>query len=399
MSKKDIFGDEVKSKETDFASLFEESIGQAGKRFKVGDQFRAEILSIGQEEAFVSTGGSQDAVILRADLLDDEKNLKYKVGDILDVVVVKLKGGEIRVTRKGSKKAATDLDSLQDAFDMELPVEGRVLELVKGGFRVDMQGQKAFCPISQIDAQFVQSGEEYVGKKFEFIITQLDESGRNIVVSRKKLLQLQRAESEGAWMEKHKVGDVMPGTVSRLEAFGAFVKFNDGVEGLVHVSEIGFTRLKHASEALKVGELVQVKILKIEDDGGRLKISLSIKQAGGIGDPWMKVPVEFPVGSVLMGTVEKKENFGLFVQLAPGITGLLPKSKWRDSVEGAQFENKKRGDQVQVRVDQIQFEERRLTLGLPSEDEDLSWKNHQTSSKSFGAFADAFKNATTARKK
>ena len=104
-------------------------------------------------------------------LIDENKNLKYKVGDILDVVVVKVKGGEIRVTRKGSKKAAADIDSLQDAADMELPVEGRVLELVKGGFRVDVQGQKAFCPISQIDTQFVQSGEEYIGKKLEFLIT------------------------------------------------------------------------------------------------------------------------------------------------------------------------------------------------------------------------------------
>ncbi len=193
MSKKDIFGDEIKENESDFASLFENSIARASKSLRTGDQFKAEILSIGQEEAFVSTGTPQDAVILRTDLLDAENKLQYKVGDIIDVVVVRVKGGEIRVTRKGSKKAATDLDSLQDAFDMELPVQGRVLELVKGGFRIDMQGQKAFCPISQIDSHFVKSGEEFVGKKFDFLITQLDEQGRNIVISRKKLLQLQKA--------------------------------------------------------------------------------------------------------------------------------------------------------------------------------------------------------------
>ena len=160
MSKKDIFGDDENANESDFSSLFEKSIDQAARRLKVGDQLKSEILTIGQEEAFVSTGTPQDAAILRLDLLDENKQLKYKVGDIIDVVVVKVKGGEIRVTRKGSKRAATDLDSLQDASDMELPVEGRVLELVKGGFRVDIQGQKAFCPISQIDTAFVQSGEE-----------------------------------------------------------------------------------------------------------------------------------------------------------------------------------------------------------------------------------------------
>lgn len=399
MAKKDIFGDDVAANESDFSSLFERSLASTGKTLKVGDQFPAEILSIGQEEAFVSTGTPQDATILRADLLDADKNLKYKVGEVIDVVVVRVKGGEIRVTRKGSKKAATDIDSLQDAYDMELPIEGRVLEVVKGGFRVDIQGQKAFCPISQIDSAFVQSGEEYVGKKLEFIITKIDEGGRNIVVSRKKLLVLQRAENEGAWMETHKVGDILTGTVTRLEAYGAFIRFDDGVEGLVHVSEIGFSRIKHASEALKLNETVQVKILKIEEVDERLKISLSIKQAGGIGDPWMKVPVDFPVGAIINGTVEKKEAFGLFIQLAPGITGLMPKSKWRDSADGAQYENKKRGDSIQVRVDEIQFEQRRLTLGLPTEAEDLSWQSHTNSSKNFGAFADAFQKASTKTKK
>lgn len=395
MSKKDIFGDEVNENKTDFASLFEKSLDQAGRQFKVGDQFKSEILSIGQEEAFVSTGSPQDAVILKSDLLDEDKNLKYKVGDFIEVVVVKVKGGEIRVTRKGSRKAATDLDSLQDAFDMELPVEGRVLEAVKGGFRVDVQGQKAFCPISQIDSQFVQSGDDYVGKKFEFIVTQLDGQGRNIVVSRKKLLQLQRAENEGAWMEKTKIGDVLMGTVTRLETFGAFIKFQDGVEGLVHVSEIGFTRIRHASEALKLGETVQVKVLKIEEDGDRLKISLSIKQAGGVGDPWLKVPVEFPVGTITNGVVEKKENFGLFVQIIPGVTGLLPRSKWKDSSESAQYEGKKKGDSIQVRIDQILFEDRKLSLGLPTEAEDLSWQSHTQSQGSFGALAAAFQKANT----
>jgi small subunit ribosomal protein S1 len=404
MTKKDIFGDELRSsetrsKESDFASLFEQSLAQAGRSFKVGDQFKAEILSIGQEEAFLSTGSPQDAIILRSELLDENQNLKFKIGEQLEVVVIKVKGGEIRVARKGSRKSAVDFDSLQDAFDMEIPVEGRVLELVKGGFRVDIQGQKAFCPISQIDSQFVQSGEEYVGKKLEFLITQLDQLGRNIVVSRKKVLQIQRVENEGLWMEKHNVGDVLSGIVTRLEAFGAFIKLDGGVEGLVHISEIGFVRIKHASESLKVGETVQVKILKIEEDGDRLKISLSIKQAGGVGDPWLQVPVHFPVGTILNAIVEKKENFGIFIQIIPGVTGLLPRSKWKESVEAAQYEAKKKGDAIQVRIDQILFEERKISLGLPTEAEDLSWKSHSSSaSGGFGALAAAFQKASTVKK-
>ncbi len=395
MSKKDIFGDDVSENKTDFADLFEQSLGRAGRQFQVGDNFTAEILSIGQEEAFLSTGGSQDAIILKSDLLDENKNLKYKVGDSIEVSVIRVRDGEVRVTRKGSRKAATELDSLQDAFDMELPVEGRVLEAVKGGFRIEIQGRRTFCPISQIDISFVQSGEEFIGKKYEFLITQLDESGRNIVVSRRKLLELQKAESEGAWMQTHKVGEVVPGVVTRLESFGAFVKLEDGVEGLVHISEIGFVRIKHPSESLAVGEHVQVKILKIEEQDTRLKISLSIKQAGGLGDPWLQVPQQFPVGAVIDGTVEKKESFGIFVNLTPGVSGLLPRSKWRDSVEASQYESKKRGDTLKVRVDQIQFEERKLTLGLPTLEEDESWKSHSQGSSQFGSLAAAFEKAKT----
>jgi len=377
----------------DFGSLFEQSLSSAGRRLQTGDKLKAEILSIGKEEAFVSTGTPQDAVILRADLLDDEKNLKYKVGDIIDVIVVKTKGDEIRVTRKGSKSAPVDVESLEDAFDMELPVEGKVTEVVNGGYRVSVQGQAAFCPISQMDVRPVADPAGLIGKKFEFLITQFEARKRNIVISRRKLLDLQRAESEGTWIQTHKIGEILQGTITRLESFGAFVDLGQAVEGLVHISEVGFVRLKHPSEAVHVGDIVQVKILKIDEEDSRLKISLSIKQAGGVGDPWMQVPQTYPVGSILDGTVDKKADFGLFVVLAPGITGLLPKSKWREAVDSGQYENKKKGDVIKVRVDEVKFTERKISLGLPTEAEDESWKQHQTS-QSFGALAAAFQQAS-----
>ena len=377
----------------DFGSLFEQSLSSAGRRLQTGDKLKAEILSIGKEEAFVSTGTPQDAVILRADLLDDEKNLKYKVGDIIDVIVVKTKGDEIRVTRKGSKSAPVDVKSLEDAFDMELPVEGKVTEVVNGGYRVSVQGQAAFCPISQMDVRPVADPAGLIGKKFEFLITQFEARKRNIVISRRKLLDLQRAESEGTWIQTHKIGEILQGTITRLESFGAFVDLGQAVEGLVHISEVGFVRLKHPSEAVHVGDIVQVKILKIDEEDSRLKISLSIKQAGGVGDPWMQVPQTYPVGSILDGTVDKKADFGLFVVLAPGITGLLPKSKWREAVDSGQYENKKKGDVIKVRVDEVKFTERKISLGLPTEAEDESWKQHQTS-QSFGALAAAFQQAS-----
>lgn len=375
MSKRDVFGDETNVKAgSDFASLFENSTGTIGNKLKNGDGFVAEILSIGKEEAFVSTPTSNDAMILRTELLDDDKNLKYKIGDRIDVVVISTKGQEIRVVKKGSRKANSDMDSLEDAADMEMPVEGRVTEVCNGGFRVAIMGKIAFCPVSQMDFK-VTDPASYVEKKFDFIITKYESKGRNIVVSRRKLLDLNKAENEGSFLESAKPGDIFTGKVTRLEKFGAFVDIGNGVDGLVHISEIGYSRLQDPSEALSIGQDVTVKLLKLEEVDGRLKISLSIKQGGGESDPWMAVPANFPIGSVHKGTVEKKEVFGLFVNIAPGVTGLLPKSKWRDSVEGQNFEMKKKGDVISVQIDEILFEQKRISLGLPQEAEDSSWKS------------------------
>ncbi|WP_347356515.1 S1 RNA-binding domain-containing protein [Bdellovibrio sp.] len=391
MSKKDIFGDDVPATK-DFAS-FEELFAQSEKglktRLSVGDQVHGEILSIGKEEAFVSTGTPTDGMILTKDLLDENKEVKYKVGDYIDCVVTSIKGGEVRLAKKGSLNASTD--SLEDAFDMELPVEGRVTETCNGGFRVSIQGKTAFCPISQIDSRFVQDANEYVGKKFDFMITQLDPKGRNIVVSRRKVLDLQKAENEGTFMLKHQPGALLEGKIMRLEKFGAFVELEAGIEGLIHVSELSWSRVHDPKEVVMAGQPVTVKLLKMEEIDGRLKISLSLKQADGAGNPWMTVPQKFPVGTVVQGKVEKKETYGLFVNIAPGVTGLLPRSKWRDSVEAAQYENKKRGDDVTVQVDQILFEEKKISLGLPGEAEDMSWKSHSTAASGLGAMADALK--------
>lgn len=392
MSKKDIFGDEIDNKK-DFASfeeLFAQSEQNIGKRLSVGDQVKGEILSIGKEESFVSTGTPNDGMIATRDLLDENKELKYKVGDLIDCVVVAFKNGEIRLGKKGSMNASTD--SLEDAFDMELPIEGRVTEVVNGGFRVNIQGKTAFCPISQIDLKFVTEAAEYVDRKFEFIITQFDKKGRNIVVSRRRLLEMQRAENEGTFMLKHQPGALLEGKIVRLEKFGAFVELEPGIEGLVHVSELSWSRVNDPHEVVSLNQKVSVKLLKTEDLDGKLKISLSMKQADGEGNPWTTVPQKYPVGTVVQGKVEKKETYGLFVNIGPGVTGLLPRSKWRDSVEANQYEAKKRGDEVTVQVDQIIFEEKKISLGLPQEGEDHSWKAQaQTSNAGFGSLADALK--------
>lgn len=391
MSKKDIFGDDIEDSKdlASFEELFAQSEKGLSRHLKVGDEVHGEILSIGKEEAFISTGTPVDGLIFTRDLLDENKEVKYKVGDSIDCVVTAFKNGEIRLAKKGSKAAATD--SLEDAFDMELPIEGRVTEICNGGFRVNIQGKTAFCPISQMDLKFTADANEFVGRKFEFMITQFDSKGRNIVVSRRRLLELQRAENEGTFMLKHQPGALLEGKVVRLERFGAFVELEPGIEGLIHVSELAWSRVNDPHEVVSLGQNLTVKLLKTEELDGKLKISLSLKQADGEGNPWLSVPQKFPVGTVVKGKVEKKEAYGLFVNIGPGVTGLLPKSKWRDSVDAGQYENKKRGDEVTVQVDQILFEEKKISLGLPQEQEDNSWKSH-TSTGGFGSLGDAFKN-------
>lgn len=376
MSKRDLFGDELNVKAaTDFASLFENSLGAVGKKLSTGDTFIGEILSISKEESFVSTTTPNDAMILTVELLDENKELKYKVGDSIEVVVIKTKGGEIRVTKKGSKKSNSDLDSLEDAFDMELPIEGRVTEICNGGFRVSINNKVAFCPVSQMDMRVVDQ-QSYIDKKFDFIITKLEP--RNIVVSRRKLLDQLKTENEGLFVDEAKNGDIFTGRVTRMEKFGAFVTLENGVEGLVHISEIGWSRLADPSEVLHVGQNVTVKLLRSEEVDGRLKISLSIKQGGGESDPWTMVPQNFPVNSVHKGTVEKKEAYGLFVNIAPGVTGLLPKSKWRDSVDHQTYETRKKGDSIQVQIDEILLDQKKISLGVPSEISDETWKSVST---------------------
>lgn len=391
--------DDDSSKTDDFGAMLDASFGAGGGRLSVGDKIRGEILSIGKEQAFVSTGTPTDGQIPRLELLNDKKELAYKVGDVIDVVVLKVREGEIRLRLKGAKGAADDVENLEDAFDMELPVEGKVLEAVKGGYRVSIQGVKAFCPISQIDLRPAADPNVYVGNKYEFVITQYEAKGRNVVVSRRRMLEAGKAEAEGAFLQSNQVGDVVDGTVQRMEQFGAFVELLPGVEGLVHISEISWARLAHPSEVLAVGTPVKVKILKMEDGaggGGQLRISLSIKQGGGESDPWMQLATKFPLGTQVDGTVVKKEAFGLFVSVAPGIQGLLPRSKWRDSAEAQTYENKKKGDPIKVAISEIRTDERKLTLGLPGEESDDAWRAHQAPAAKpgggMGTMADLFKN-------
>ncbi len=359
--KKDLFGEEASQNTQDeFAALLAQSDSTTSKKLKVGDKITGEILTLGKEESFVSTGTTIDGLILTNELKDAESKLAYKVGDKIDVYVNQIKGGEIRLSKKSS---GGDAESLEDAFDCMIPVEGRVTEVCNGGFRVNVMGKTAFCPISQIDSKHVTETAEYVGKKFEFMITQFENRGRNIVVSRRKVLDQQKGESAAAFTEDHKLGDIVKGIVTRLEKFGAFVEVAPGLEGLVHISELSWSRIADPSEAVKLGDALQVKILKIEDLNGQLKISLSYKQATEA--PWTSADQQIKVGDVVTGTVTNCLKFGAFVQVVPGIEGLIPLSEMSYTKRVMRSDELiKPGDKVRVLIKEVNLEDRKVLLSL-----------------------------------
>jgi small subunit ribosomal protein S1 len=399
---RDIFDDDSSGDgkdKSDFARMFEDSLSGVGKNLSVADKLRCEVLSVGKEEVFVATGTVNDGVVLTRDLMGEDGKVAVKVGDFIDLYVTRVQGSQILLSPKPTAKNLSE--DLEDAFDMMLPVEGRVTEAVNGGFRVLILGKTAFCPLSQIDLRRVDDAQSYVGRKFEFLITQFDQRGRNIVVSRRKRLEEQQELTVSEFTEGNKAGDLVRGVVSRLESFGAFVEVVPGLEGLCHVSELAWSRVAHPSEIVKVGQEVSAKILKIEEGmNGRMNVSLSIKQAAPT--PWESLPAEIREGNIVEGRVTRCMKFGAFVELAPGIEGLVPLGEM-SFVKRIQRPEEvvKEGDKVQVLIKEIRLDERRLLLSLREvgrqneEAEENSALAHQkaaqSSQKSLGTFGDQFK--------
>jgi len=299
--------------EEDFAAMFEASTKP--KRFERGQTLEGTIVAIGPEVAFVDVGGKGEATIEIDELKDAKGELDVAVGDRIQAMVVSTEGG-LALSRKLARSAATSRH-LEDAFHTGLPVEGKVERAVKGGYDVRLGRQRAFCPISQIDTLRTDPSA-HEGHVYEFRITEYKEGGRNIVVSRRVLLEERQQASAAEIRRSIVAGAVMKGRVTSVREFGAFVDLGSGVQGLLHVSEMGWSRVADASEVVKPGEEITVKILRVDDD--KQKISLGLKQL--TEDPWSRVHETYEVGQVRTGRVTRVTEFGAFVELEPGIEGL-----------------------------------------------------------------------------
>lgn len=352
----------LEKEEPSFAEMLAQHESQETPQnlFSPGQRVTARIVAITADTIFVSTGSKVDGIVER-DEMEVDGQLPCQIGDALDLYVVTANPQEVKLSR--ILRGAGSLLALEEAREAGLPIEGKVLGLIKGGYAVEIMKRQAFCPVSQIDLRPPENPEAPVGQIHPFLIARLEKSGRNIVVSRRALLEREQAENREALLAEVQEGSVLEGTVSRLAPFGAFVELAPGVEGLAHVSELSWSRIAQADEILSVGDRVRVKILDIVREDKGVRISLSIKQV--TDDPWKDVAARLTEGDVVTGKVTRNAPFGSFVEILPGVEGLVHLSElsYEKRVHKAD-EVVVPGDKVSVKIKEIDAEKRRISLSL-----------------------------------
>ncbi len=346
---------------------------------KVGDRVRGEVVGFGEEVAFVDLGAKAEGMVSLEELRDEEGGLTVAVGDSLEAVVAatdRETGALVLRVRPGRSGAAGEAawDELRQAFEARIPVEGRVSGVNKGGFDVEVSGVRAFCPVSQIDLAYVENPAEWVGRRLTFRIARFEQGrGRrpDVVLSRRELLAEEAAARAAEARARLEVGKTVRGTVSSLTGYGAFVDLG-GVEGLLHVSEISHSRTTDPAEVLAVGQALDVEVLKIEPPkkaGGHDRISLSLRSLQP--DPWRRIADRFPEGMALAGKVVRLEPYGAFVEIAPGVDGLVHVSELAaDRRVDHPRQVVEVGQEVTVKVLAVDAEKHRISLTVAVEGEE-----------------------------
>ncbi len=288
---------------------------------EMGQVIQGTVVSVGSSHVFLDVGTKSEASMDVRDVMDEKGQMKLKVGDKVEAYVV---ASEPEVILSYAlARAHLNRQALEDAYDLGIPIEGKVVSLNKGGLEVDLNGQRAFCPISQIELGFCEDANLYLNQTFQFRVIEFSDEGRNIVVSRRALLEEERQEAAAATQAQLQEGAEFTGEVITIQPYGVFVDIG-GVQGMVHISEIGQSHIDHPSEALSVGQKVRVKVTRLERDPkheDRLRIGLSIRAL--LPDPWAGAMISLSEGSQVQGKVVRIQPFGAFVEIAPGVDGLI----------------------------------------------------------------------------
>lgn len=343
----------------DFAAMLGDA-PMTERTVEVGDRVRATVVSVGTENFFVALGGKSEGVMSLAEFKDESGAPTVAVGDEIEAVVVNTRG-EIRLATALGGNA--DAGMLEDAAANGLPVEGKIVGTNKGGFEVQVMGSRGFCPFSQLGVH-TEEPDSLLGNTYTFLIQRVEEGGRNVVVSRTALQAREREERAGETLQRIAPGVTFTGTVSRVADFGVFVDIG-GVDGLVHISEMSWARLDHPSELVKEGDAVTVSVLRVDDlhDEKHRRIALSMKNESD--DPWMTTMRTIQVGDAIVGKVTRLQPFGAFVEIAPGIDGLVHIS---ELAQGKRIHHPKEvvalGDDVQVAVLSMDPQKRQIALSM-----------------------------------
>lgn len=316
--------------EEDFAALLAASEAGAKReqRVRAGDVVRGRVIAVGSSTAFVAVGGKAEAAIEVGEFRDAATGeIRLAVGDEIEATVVDdgSRSGTIVLKRVAGRGGHVP-GELEQAFAHGIAIEGLVSGENKGGYDVQLGTVRAFCPGSQIDRRRGDAAQ-YVGQRFRFRITKLESGGRNVVVSRRQLLDDEAAAQGATTWAQLREGAVVTGVVTSIRDFGVFVDLG-GIEGLIHVSELGHARTTNPADVVQVGQQVQAQVVKLEpgaakDGPGRVGLSLRALAP----DPWANARVRFPVGTSVRGTVRRLESFGAFVEIEPGLDGLVHVSR------------------------------------------------------------------------
>lgn len=325
------------------------------------------IAKIGPEYVFVDIGAKNEAVIAAAELKNKEGVLAVALGDTISAYIVSDMVSEIVLSKSlAGKGRSAAVQELLDVMNNRVPVQGKITGINKGGLNVKVLGHRAFCPASQIDLKFTDNTTAYLGKTLDFVITRITEGGRNVVVSRIPLLEVDLEKKIDVLAKAAEARLVLKGQISRIADFGLFVDLGD-CEGLVHISEVSWERAENLAQSFTVGQNVECIVLSVEKKSPlrNSRISLSIKQT--LEDPWKSVASKFSVGQSVAGTVTRLMPFGAFVELIPGVEGLVHVSEmsWVKRIHHPS-DVVSAGQPVQVTV--LSIDEKKNTISLSLKD-------------------------------
>ena len=342
-----------------FAALFEES--ELNLNVEKGAVIQGVVVNIDSDWVTVDTGLKSEGIVDRAEFLNEQRELEVQVGDTVDVVVEALDNGmgQTVLSREKAKRAET-WTKLEKIFEDGEIVTGVISGKVKGGFTVDIGPVRAFLPGSLVDTRPIRDTTHLEGKELEFKVIKLDAKRNNVVVSRRAVMEAESSADREALLAQLEEGQTVTGTIKNLTDYGAFVDLG-GIDGLLHITDMAWKRIKHPSEVVEVGQEVTVKVLKFDRE--RNRVSLGLKQLGE--DPWLAIMNRYPKGSIVKARVTNLTDYGCFAEIAEGVEGLVHVSEMDHTNKNIHPSKVVQiGDEVDVMVLEVDEERRRISLGI-----------------------------------